>query len=141
MRRPATIAGLALVVGSLAFGQDAAVKVVGPHAKEDEAAIQKLVVDASEGRITFDVEKVMSEYADDAYFINAFGIQKNGKPEIKAFATRVLARDRRFLFGVPGGPACRDPLSGPCPPPAGIPTARTGREYALPTEKRAHRTA
>ncbi len=43
MRRPATIAGLALVVCSLAFAQDAGVKVVGPHSQEDEAAIQKVV--------------------------------------------------------------------------------------------------
>jgi uncharacterized protein (TIGR02246 family) len=70
-------------------------KIEGDHSAEDVAAIQKVVSDAvDEGWGKFDVAHTMAEYTPGAYWINAFGIEKEGKEEIEKFVTRI--------FGAPG---------------------------------------
>ncbi len=73
---------------SLAVGQSASVQVTGKHKAKDETAIQKVVVDAMDGWGKNDVEQAIAEYNEDAYWINAFGIEKQGKAEIKKFRRR-----------------------------------------------------
>jgi hypothetical protein len=67
-------------------------KIEGDHSAEDVAAIQKVVSDAvDEGWGKFDVAHTMAEYTPGAYWINAFGIEKEGKEEIEKFVTRIFA--------------------------------------------------
>ena len=74
------------------LAQEATPKIDGAHAPEDVAAIQKVVADAVDnGWGKFDVPATMAEYTSGAYWINAYGIEKEGKEEIEKFVTRIFA--------------------------------------------------
>lgn len=63
----------------------------GPHAKADEAVILTMVAAANLAWETGNAAQAVLEYTDDAYWINAFGIEKHGKAEILPFLTRLFA--------------------------------------------------
>ncbi len=92
MKRLFSIVALTIAMSSLAVGQSANVKITGKHKAKDEAAIQKVVVDAMDGWGKNDVEQAIAEYSEDAYWINAFGIEKQGKAEIKKFLAAIFSQ-------------------------------------------------
>jgi uncharacterized protein (TIGR02246 family) len=91
-----------VMVPLLLQAQNAEPKIEGDHTPEDVAAIQKVVTDAVDnGWGKFDVAHTMAEYTPGAYWINAFGIEKEGKEEIEKFVTRIFTapgmRNRKQL--------------------------------------------
>ncbi len=80
---------LLLTLSSSVYAQETPVKIEGKHKAKDEATIQKIVTDAWSGWSKNDAEQAVTEYSDDAYWINAFGIEKRGKAEIKMFLTNI----------------------------------------------------
>lgn len=93
MKRRLTLATLLFaMVPLVAAAQNAEPKIEGEHSAEDVAAIQKVVTDAvDEGWGKFDVAHTTAEYTPGAYWINAYGIEKEGKEEIEKFVTRIFA--------------------------------------------------
>lgn len=65
-------------------------QISGAHADTDVVAIREIVLSATQGWMEYDVERATSEYADDAYFFNAFGRERNGKEAIAEFIGGVL---------------------------------------------------
>ena len=61
------------------------------HAPADEAAVLAVVNAADAGWATRNVAQALTEYADDAYWINAFGIEWHGRADIQKFLTRLFA--------------------------------------------------
>lgn len=93
MNRLLVATALTIAIALAAFGPDSGVKIIGKHQPEDVAAIQKVMTEAmNDGWEKYDVEKAVAEYTDDVYFINAFGIQKESKAEIRKFVTRIFAQ-------------------------------------------------
>ena len=85
-----------------AAAEESDIKIEGDHNPEDVAAIQKVVTNAvDDGWGKFDVTHVMAEYTPGAYWINAFGIEKQGKDEIEKFVSRIFTapgmRNRKQL--------------------------------------------
>jgi uncharacterized protein (TIGR02246 family) len=83
---------LALLVASMTPG----VMAQGSPANARERAadvdvIKRVVSDATAGWDAFDAARACAEYADDAYFFNAFGRERRGKAAITELITRVLA--------------------------------------------------
>ncbi|MDQ6786298.1 MAG: SgcJ/EcaC family oxidoreductase [Acidobacteriota bacterium] len=83
---------LLTVIASSVFAQETPVKIEGKHKIKDEAAIQKVVAYAWNGWSKGEPDQAVTEYTNDAYWLNAFGIEKHGKAEIKTFLTDILAR-------------------------------------------------
>jgi uncharacterized protein (TIGR02246 family) len=65
-------------------------EISGSHDKADVAAIEQVVLSATMGWKEYDVARATSEYADDAYFFNAFGRERNGRAAISEFIGQVL---------------------------------------------------
>jgi uncharacterized protein (TIGR02246 family) len=65
-------------------------EITGEHADRDVFAIREVVLNATRGWMEFDVARATSEFADDAYFLNAFGRERKGAPAIKEFIGGVL---------------------------------------------------
>jgi uncharacterized protein (TIGR02246 family) len=81
-----------LSMSCLVVAQEATIKIDGAHTPEDVAEIQKVVTEAVDnGWGKFDVAAAIAEYTSDAYWINAYGIEKEGKGEIEKFLTRIFA--------------------------------------------------
>jgi uncharacterized protein (TIGR02246 family) len=80
-------------MSSLAVAQEATIKIDGAaHTADDVAAIQKVVADAVDnGWGKFDVPAAMAEYTPGVYWINAYGIEKEGREELEKFLTRIFA--------------------------------------------------
>lgn len=93
MKHLLILAGLLFFLPRLAVAQQEPSKVDGAaHTSEDVAAIQKMVADAVDnGWGKLDVAAAVAEYTPGAYWINAYGIEKEGKEEIEKFLTRIFA--------------------------------------------------
>jgi uncharacterized protein (TIGR02246 family) len=93
MKHQSIFAALVFAVARVVVAdQNAVPKIEGKHSSEDVAAIQKVVTDAvDQGWGKFDVAHTMAEYTPGAYWINAYGIEKDGKEEIEKFVTRIFA--------------------------------------------------
>jgi uncharacterized protein (TIGR02246 family) len=93
MKKIFSLMALIIVLSSLAAAQDKTLKVSGKHKDKDVAEIQKVIAEAmNEGWEKYDIEKSVAEYTNDVYWINAFGIQKEGKEEIKKFVAQIFTR-------------------------------------------------
>jgi uncharacterized protein (TIGR02246 family) len=91
MRHFLIVTAVLLSMSPLVVAQEAATKIEGAHTPEDVVAIEKVVTDAVDnGWGKFDVAATMAEYTAGAYWINAFGIEKEGKEEIEKFVTRIF---------------------------------------------------
>ncbi len=84
--------GLVVFASLAVSAQVANVKVEGMHKASDVAVIEKTVVEAMDGWGKNDARQAIAEYAPDAYWINAFGIEKHGKSDIEKFLTRIFAQ-------------------------------------------------
>jgi uncharacterized protein (TIGR02246 family) len=92
MKHQFILAAIVFTIVPVVAAQTAEPKIEGEHSSEDVAAIQKVVADAvDEGWAKFDVAHAMAEYTPGAYWINAYGIEKEGKQEIEKFITRIFA--------------------------------------------------
>jgi uncharacterized protein (TIGR02246 family) len=92
MKHPFILATLAFAIVPVVAAQNADPKIEGQHNPEDVVAIQEVVTAAvDEGWGKFDVAHTMAEYTPGAYWINAYGIEKEGKEEIQKFVTRIFA--------------------------------------------------
>jgi uncharacterized protein (TIGR02246 family) len=81
------------LMGLMALSEVAAAEpteITGSHADLDVVAVKQVVLSATMGWKEYDVARATSEYADDAYFFNAFGRERNGKAAISAFIAQVL---------------------------------------------------
>lgn len=65
-------------------------EISGSHDNADVAAIEQVVLSATMGWKEYDVVQATNEYADDAYFFNAFGRERNGKSAISELIGQVL---------------------------------------------------
>jgi uncharacterized protein (TIGR02246 family) len=93
MKHFSILATLLFSLSPLIEAQETATRIEGAHSPEDVGAIQKVVTDAvDEGWGKFDVAHTMAEYTPGAYWINAFGNEKEGKEEIEKFVTRIFTQ-------------------------------------------------
>src|SRR5215510_12731228 len=58
----------------------------------DEAVIRKALENWNEGWDTFNAQLASMDYADDADWLNAFGVKKKGRAEIEKFLAEIFAR-------------------------------------------------
>lgn len=65
-------------------------EITGSHAERDVVAIREVVLNATTGWMEYDVARATGEYADNAYFFNAFGSERIGVPAITEFIGGVL---------------------------------------------------
>src|SRR5690242_730365 len=84
----ALVMALAITSGEYAFGQTAS----GAHAGDlDEAGVRAAVMQRIEGQRTRDAALSASPFADDAVWINAFGVRVVGRPAIEKFLAGLYA--------------------------------------------------
>jgi uncharacterized protein (TIGR02246 family) len=92
MKHLLILAILLFSISHLVIAQDAIIKIDGVHAPEDVTAIQKVVSDAVDnGWGKLEVAPAVAEYTPGAYWINAYGVEKEGKEEIEKFLVRIFA--------------------------------------------------
>lgn len=65
-------------------------RISGAHANSDVSAIEQVVLDGTMGWKEYDLARATNEYADEAYFFNAFGRERNGKAAIRELIGGVL---------------------------------------------------
>lgn len=83
-------AALALLFLS-AHAYAAETQVSGRHAAREVAAIRQTIEHAAQGWVEGDAARAASEYADDAYFLNAFGRERSGRAAIRQFLEQLFA--------------------------------------------------
>lgn len=99
-----TLGGLLLLLGCWALPAPGRAQTPAPtpasappaitgaaHAAAAEAAVRAVVQAANAAWMAGQVDQAMAEYTDDAYWINAFGIERHGRAEIQPFLTRLFA--------------------------------------------------
>jgi uncharacterized protein (TIGR02246 family) len=86
-----TIFGLIVTtIAASALAAAGSTRISGSHANADVAAIEQIVLSGTMGWKEYDVERATSEYAEDAYFFNAFGRERHGKAAIRELIAGVL---------------------------------------------------
>lgn len=83
--------GLAAIVIS-AFAQAGSQKPKPVTSAEDEAAIRTVINHWQQSWENFDASVLQGDYADDADWLNAFGVRIKGGAEIVAFVSKVVKR-------------------------------------------------
>jgi len=99
MRRILPITILVIAAVSIVFGQSTNKKASSRGNAQDEEAIKQVVANWDEGWKEFDAQLVTQDYAEDADWTNAFGVERKGRAEIHKFLadgfTRPEMRSRR----------------------------------------------
>jgi len=102
MKRILIVAGFVLVLAGFAVGQSPQ-KQTGTA--EDEAAIRMIVNHWQQAWEKFDASVLVDDYAEDADWLNAFGVRNKGREKILAFMTQVVKRPtvqgRTTIWGEP----------------------------------------
>ena len=94
MKRLNLIVMLILAIAVVASAQTKTEKSAPSKNADDEKAIQAMLAVSGKGWMTKDAKLASSVYTEDAQWMNAFGIRKNGRAEIEGQLT--------WLFAHPG---------------------------------------
>lgn len=90
MRHIWAVTLLTLLVVSSALGQTSTSKAKPGGSTEDEAAIRRIVSHWQQAWDKFDSSVLEGDYADDADWINAFGVKNTGSAKIVANLSRTF---------------------------------------------------
>lgn len=82
--------GIITAITAFALGSAEPTKISGAHHDVDIPAIEQVVLSGTMGWQEYDPVRATNEFADDAYFFNAFGRERAGKAAISEFIGRVL---------------------------------------------------
>ena len=74
--------------------------VQGQVAPEDRRAAMEVLERFDRGFFSCDAGQATADYADDAEWLNAFGVRKNGRVEIRAFLESVWASEHTHTYRV-----------------------------------------
>ena len=84
--------GLLLLLAVSACAQTGPNKPAQPASAEDEAAVRAIVLHWQQSWEHFDASILQGDYADDADWLNAFGVRIKGGAKIVEFVSRVVKR-------------------------------------------------
>ena len=84
--------GLLLLLAVSACAQTGPNKPAQPASTEDEAAVRAIVLHWQQSWEHFDASILQGDYADDADWLNAFGVRIKGGAKIVEFVSRVVKR-------------------------------------------------
>lgn len=82
-----------VILGMLMIGQITAGQISSETEQENEKAIRKIVENWTIGWNSRDSKLVMDGFAEDVDWMNAFGVKKKGREELKAFLDWVFSLD------------------------------------------------
>ena len=92
MKRLLCLATLLAFTSPLALGQSTTKSATATNRAEDEAAIRQIVANWDKGWKDFDAQIATRDYADDADWINAFGVAEKGRAEIQKYLAEIYTR-------------------------------------------------
>jgi len=87
-----TAVGLLSLLAITACAQSEPRKAAQLASAEDEAAVKTIVLHWQQSWDSFDASVLQGDYADDADWLNAFGVRIKGGAEIVAFVSKVVKR-------------------------------------------------
>jgi uncharacterized protein (TIGR02246 family) len=87
-----TIPGLIAILMSFASAQPASQQPKTVGSAEDEAAVRAIVLHWQQSWENFDAAVLQGDYADDADWLNAFGVRIKGGAKIVQFVSKVVKR-------------------------------------------------
>ncbi|HKV93355.1 MAG TPA: SgcJ/EcaC family oxidoreductase [Candidatus Angelobacter sp.] len=87
-----TTLGLLPLLAISVCAQTGANKPAQPASAEDEAAVRAIVLHWQQSWEKFDASVLQGDYADDADWLNAFGVRIKGGAKIVEFVSRVVKR-------------------------------------------------
>jgi uncharacterized protein (TIGR02246 family) len=105
MKRTLSVATFVLIPMGLALAQPLSRTSEQGHSADDEAAIRTIINHWQQNWDKFDASVLQGDYAEDADWLNAFGVKQKGSTSIVAFVATVVKRPqnqgRHTTWGVP----------------------------------------